>query len=156
LFRDIRASGSSGSFCRAARKSEQGIVVPPVTAGDPASSSVRPWTGRNTIETEFAVHDIRFHAIGLNLPRRWTTKGQYAAKHRRKRLRTRPNPSSKKDMKALTMKFVPPDTSLKDYKTRRNAFLAEVIALTPNVSTRAKEFRRWINENSPHGDNDEA
>jgi len=32
----------------------------------------------------------------------------------------RPNPSSKKDMKALTMKFVPPDTSLKDYKTRRS------------------------------------
>jgi hypothetical protein len=65
-------------------------------------------------------------------------------------------PSSKKDMKALTMKSVPSDTSLKDYKTRRSAFLAEVIALTPNVTTRAKEFRRWINENSPHGDNDEA
>jgi hypothetical protein len=68
----------------------------------------------------------------------------------------RPNASSKKDMKALTMKFVPPETSLKDYKTRRSAFLAEVIALTPNVSTRAKEFRRWIDKNSPHGDNDEA
>ena len=54
------------------------------------------------------------------------------------------------------MKFAPPDTSLKDYKTRRSAFLEEVIALTPNVSTRAKEFRRWIDQNSPHGDNDEA
>ena len=54
------------------------------------------------------------------------------------------------------MKFVPPDTCLKDYKTRRSAFLAEVIALTPNVTTRAKEFRRWIKENSPYGDKDDA
>ena len=65
-------------------------------------------------------------------------------------------PIEQEDMKALTMKFIPPDASLKDYKTRRSAFLAEVIALTPNVSTRAKEFRRWIDQNSPHGDNDEA
>jgi hypothetical protein len=54
------------------------------------------------------------------------------------------------------MKFVPPDTSLKDYKTRRNAFLMELIASTPNVSARAKEFRRWMDENSPYRDNDEA
>lgn len=54
------------------------------------------------------------------------------------------------------MKLVPPDTSLKDYKTRRNAFLRELIASTPNVSARAKEFRRWMDENSPHRDNDEA
>jgi len=59
-------------------------------------------------------------------------------------------------MKALTMKFVPPDTSLKDYKTRRSAFLKQLIASTPNVSARAKEFRRWIDENSPDGDNDKA
>jgi hypothetical protein len=46
--------------------------------------------------------------------------------------------------------------SLKDYKARRRAFLAELIASTPNVSARAKEFRRWIDENSPRGDNDEG
>jgi hypothetical protein len=68
----------------------------------------------------------------------------------------RANPSSKKDMKALTMKLVPPDTSLKDYKTRRSAFLTQLIASTPNVSARAKEFRRWMDENTPHRDNDEA
>ena len=58
------------------------------------------------------------------------------------------------EMKALTMTFVPPDTCLKDYKKRRNSFLNELIASTPNVSTRAKEFRRWIYENSPYNDND--
>jgi hypothetical protein len=71
-------------------------------------------------------------------------------------LAARANPSRKKDMKALAMKLVPPDTSLKDYKTRRSAFLRELIASTPNVSARAKEFRRWMDENSPHRDNDEA
>jgi len=50
------------------------------------------------------------------------------------------------------MKFVPPDTCLEDYQKRRKAFLKELIASTPNVSMRAKEFRRWINENSPYGD----
>jgi hypothetical protein len=54
------------------------------------------------------------------------------------------------------MKLVPPDTRLKDYKKRRSAFLEELIASTPNVSVRTKEFRRWIDENSPHGDNDEV
>ena len=54
------------------------------------------------------------------------------------------------------MKFVPPDTSLKDYQTRRRAFLTKLIASTPNVSVRAKEFRRWMDENSPYRDNDEA
>ena len=54
------------------------------------------------------------------------------------------------------MKLVPPDTSLKDYKKRRSAFLNELIASTPNVNARAKEFRRWSDENSPHRDNDEA
>ena len=63
---------------------------------------------------------------------------------------------STKRKKASTMKFVPPDTRLKDYKKRRSAFLEELIASTPSVSVRAKEFRRWIDENSPHGDNDEA
>ena len=71
-------------------------------------------------------------------------------------LAARENPSRKKDKKASAMKFVPPDTSLKDYKTRRNAFLMELIASTPNVSARAKEFRRWMDENSPYRDNDEA
>ena len=54
------------------------------------------------------------------------------------------------------MKLVPPDTCLKDYKKRRNSFLKELIASTPNVSVRAREFRRWIDKNSPHSDNDEV
>jgi hypothetical protein len=54
------------------------------------------------------------------------------------------------------MKLVPPDTRLKDYRKRRSAFLKELIASTSNVSVRAKEFRRWIDENSPYSDNDEA
>ena len=75
----------------------------------------------------------------------------------RQRLRlARPNTSSSKHKKAPTMKFVPPDTSLKDYKERRGSFLKELIASTPNVSVRAKEFRRWIDENSPYSDNDQA
>ena len=54
------------------------------------------------------------------------------------------------------MKFVPPETCLEDYKKRRSAFLNKLIATTPNVSLRAKEFRRWIDENSPYSDNGEA
>jgi hypothetical protein len=54
------------------------------------------------------------------------------------------------------MKFVPPDTRFKDYKKRRSAFLKELIASTPNLSIRAKEFRRWIDKNPPYSDNDEA
>ena len=54
------------------------------------------------------------------------------------------------------MKFVQSDISLKDYKKRRSAFLDELIASTPNVSVRANEFRRWIDENSPYTDNDEV
>ena len=54
------------------------------------------------------------------------------------------------------MKFAPSDTCLKDYKKRRTVLLKELIASTPNVSMRAKEFRRWIDENSPYSDNDEA
>ena len=68
-------------------------------------------------------------------------------------LAARPNTSSTKHKKASTMKFAPPDTSLKDYKKRRSAFLNELIASTPNVSARAREFRRWIDENSPYSDN---
>jgi hypothetical protein len=71
------------------------------------------------------------------------------AHHRGRTLRT-------KHKKASTLKLVPPDTCLKDYKRRRSAFLEELIASTPNVSVRAKEFRRWIDENSPYSDNDEA
>jgi hypothetical protein len=40
------------------------------------------------------------------------------------------------------MKFTPPDTCLEDYEERRGAFLKDLIAFTPNVSVRAKEFRR--------------
>ncbi len=46
------------------------------------------------------------------------------------------------------MKFTPPDTCLEDYEKRRGAFLKDLIAFTPNVSVRAKEFRQWIDENS--------
>jgi hypothetical protein len=53
---------------------------------------------------------------------------------------------------AQTMKFAPPDTCLEDYEKRRRAFLKELIASTPNVTVRAKEFRRWIDENSPYSD----
>ena len=67
-----------------------------------------------------------------------------------------PNTSSTKHKKASTMKSIPPDSFLKDYKKRRSAFLEELIASTPNLSVRAKEFRRWIEENSPHSNNDEA
>jgi hypothetical protein len=52
------------------------------------------------------------------------------------------------------MKFAPPDTSLEDYEKRRGAFLKELIASTSNVSLRAKEFRRWIEKNSPYSDAD--
>jgi len=48
------------------------------------------------------------------------------------------------------MKFTPPDTCLEDYEKRRGAFLKDLIAFTPNVSVRAREFRRWIDENSPY------
>ena len=54
------------------------------------------------------------------------------------------------------MKFVPPETCLEDYKKRRSAFLKELIASTPNVSLRAKELRRGIDENPPYSDNDEG
>jgi hypothetical protein len=50
------------------------------------------------------------------------------------------------------MKFAPPDTCLEDYEKRRSMFLKELIASMPNVSIRAKEFRRWIDENSPYSD----
>src|SRR5262249_24405389 len=46
----------------------------------------------------------------------------------------------------------PPDTCLEDYEKRHSMFLKELIASTPNVSVRAKEFRRWIDENSPYSD----
>jgi hypothetical protein len=83
------------------------------------------------------------------------TEREIHPKGRRFRLAS-PNTPSTKRKKASTMKLVPPDTCLKDYKKRRSAFLEELIASTPNVSVRAKEFRRWIDENSPHSDNDEA
>jgi hypothetical protein len=54
------------------------------------------------------------------------------------------------------MNFVAPDSCRQDYKKRRTAFLQHLIASTPNVSVRAKEFRRWIDENSPRSDNEEA
>jgi len=50
------------------------------------------------------------------------------------------------------MKSALSNTCHEDYKKRRSAFLNELIASTPNVIVRAKEFRRWIDENSPNGD----
>jgi hypothetical protein len=76
--------------------------------------------------------------------------------HRRYACGKTEHTSSTKHKKALTMKLVPPDTCLKDYKKRRSSFLEELIASTPNVSVRAKEFRRWIDENSPYSGNDET
>ena len=67
-----------------------------------------------------------------------------------------PNTPSTKHKKASTMKSIPPESCLKNYNKRRIAFLEELIASTPNLSVRAKEFRRWIDENSPHSDDDEA
>jgi hypothetical protein len=52
-------------------------------------------------------------------------------------------------IKGQTMKFAAPDSCLDDYEKRRSAFLKELIESTPNVSLRAKEFRRWIEENAP-------
>jgi len=49
-------------------------------------------------------------------------------------------------------KFIPSDTCLDDCKMRRSSFLKELIASTPNVNLRAREFRRWIDENSPYTD----
>jgi hypothetical protein len=54
------------------------------------------------------------------------------------------------------MKFVSSDIYPEDYRKRRSAFLKELIASTSNVSVRAKEFRRWINENSHCSDNDKV
>jgi hypothetical protein len=51
------------------------------------------------------------------------------------------------------MNFIPP---VQDYRKRRSAFLEHLIASTPNVSVRAKKFRRWIDENSPNSDNEEV
>ena len=59
-----------------------------------------------------------------------------------------------KHKKASIMKFVSFDICPGDYRKRRTAFLKELIASTPNVSVRAKEFRRWIEENSPYSDAD--
>ena len=44
------------------------------------------------------------------------------------------------------MKFVSSDIYSEDYRKRRSAFLEELIASTSNVSVRAQEFRRWIDE----------
>ena len=71
-------------------------------------------------------------------------------------IREKPSISSTEHKEASTMKFVSPDTHCNDYKKRRSALLKELIASTPNVSLRAQEFRRWIDENSPYSDNDEA
>ena len=54
------------------------------------------------------------------------------------------------------MKFVSSDIYSEDYRKRRSAFLKELIASTANVSVRAKEFRRWINENSICSDNEKV
>ena len=54
------------------------------------------------------------------------------------------------------MKFVSSDIYSEDYWKRRSAFLKELIASTSNVSVRAQEFRRWIDENSNCSDNEKV
>ena len=71
---------------------------------------------------------------------------------REARFRLRPD----KHKKASIMKFVSSDIYSEDYRKRRSAFLKELIASTSNVSVRAKEFRRWINENSNCSDNEKV
>ena len=57
---------------------------------------------------------------------------------------------------ASIVKFVSSDTYSEDCRKRRSAFLKELIASTSNVSVRAKEFRRWIDENSNCSDNEKV
>ena len=71
---------------------------------------------------------------------------------REARFRLRPD----KHKKASIMKFVSSDIYSEDYRKRRSAFLKELIASTSNVSVRAKEFRRWIDENSHCSDNEKV
>jgi len=61
-----------------------------------------------------------------------------------------------KHKNASIMKFVSSDICPADYRKRRAAFLKELIASTPNVSLRAREFRQWIDENPCCSDNDKA
>ena len=72
---------------------------------------------------------------------------------REARFRLRPDKHKKA---ASIMKFVSSDIYSEDYRKRRSAFLKELIASTSNVSVRAKEFRRWIDENSNCSDNDKV
>ena len=71
---------------------------------------------------------------------------------RQARFRLRPD----KHKKGSIVKFVSSDIYSEDYRKRRSAFLKELIASTSNVSVRAKEFRRWIDENSNCSDNDKV
>ena len=71
---------------------------------------------------------------------------------REARFRLRPD----KHKKTSIMKFVSSDIYSEDYRKRRSAFLKELIASTSNVSVRAKEFRRWIDENSNCSDNEKV
>ena len=61
-----------------------------------------------------------------------------------------------KHKKESIVKFVSSDTYSEDYRKRRSAFLKELIASTSNVSVRAQEFRRWIDENSNCSDNEKV
>ena len=71
---------------------------------------------------------------------------------REARFRLRPD----KHKKASILKFVSSDIYPEDYRKRRSAFLEELIASTSNVSVRAQEFRRWIDENSNCSDNEKV
>ena len=71
---------------------------------------------------------------------------------RETRFRLRPDTHKK----ALIMKFISSDIYSEDYRKRRSAFLEELIASKPNVSVRAREFRRWIDENSNCSDNEKV
>src|SRR5262245_53702754 len=83
----------------------------------------------------------------------WRTPTSPARRAKRLRSVNRDGDGAKE---GIDMKLVLPNTCLEDYKKNRSAFLKELIASTPNVSVRAREFRRWINENSPDSGNGEA
>jgi hypothetical protein len=82
--------------------------------------------------------DNNFHSAALEPHGRTGGRDLGAVPHRLKILK-----------KTQTMKFTLPDTCLEDYE-KPVGLLKDLIAFTPNVSVRAKEFRRRIDENSPY------
>lgn len=48
------------------------------------------------------------------------------------------------------MKFVPPDTSIEDYRIRRAAFLKWATENLPNMKERCERVSTWLDDNSPY------